>query len=225
MTLPVQPSQDASGCINGLLTRIQALRSRHQRLLLGLTGEPGAGKSTLASALLERLGHDAAVVLPMDGFHLAGAELERLGRTRRKGAIDTFDGHGFVHTLDRISEQRLRGASAAQTVYAPAFDRELEEPIAGAIAVEPDHDIVIVEGNYLLAEQAPWEQVPALLTATWFLRVNTPLRQQRLVARHERHGRSPAAARAHALGSDQANADFIASTAHHADLIVELPCN
>ncbi|HIW99038.1 MAG TPA: nucleoside/nucleotide kinase family protein [Candidatus Nesterenkonia stercoripullorum] len=209
--------------MEGLLAAIQSLMERDERVLLGITGEPGAGKSTLAASLLDHLGSDNAVVLPMDGYHLAGAELERLGRAHRKGAIDTFDAHGFVHTLERIARQRGPGDDALEAVYAPAFDRDLEEPIAGAVAVSADHSVVIVEGNYLLAEQGPWGRIPALLSSTWFLSVGAELRQRRLIARHERHGVPPAAAQSHALGSDQVNAEFIASTATRADLIVEMP--
>lgn len=225
MTHPAPPPRLDGSRMDGLLTAIQTLMERDERVLLGITGEPGAGKSTLAASLLEQLDSDKAVVLPMDGYHLAGVELERLGRTHRKGAIDTFDAHGFVHTLERIARQCGPGDAVPEAVYAPAFDRGLEEPIAGAVAVRADHSVVIVEGNYLLAEQEPWSRIPALLSSTWFLSVATELRQRRLIARHERHGVPPAAAQAHALGSDQANAEFIASTAHRADLIVEMPAS
>src|SRR2546423_8559252 len=127
-----------------LLARAQTLSGGAGRRILGITGAPGAGKSTLARRLVDALS-GAAVLVGMDGFHLAQAELERLGRAQRKGAPDTFDGHGYLALL-----RRLRAAPAGVTVYAPRFDRELEEPISGAIPVPADLPLVITEGNYLL---------------------------------------------------------------------------
>ena len=114
------------------------------RRLIGITGAPGAGKSTYAARLAEQLS-PAAIVVPMDGFHLAGRELDRLGRADRKGAPDTFDVDGYVDLLARLR-------CTTSTVYAPEFRRDIEEPIAGAIAVEAHHTTVITEGNYLLLD-------------------------------------------------------------------------
>jgi len=150
----------------------------------------------------------------MDGFHLAQAELKRLGRADRKGAVDTFDGAGFVALL-----ARLRTAEEPVT-YAPAFDRDLEEPIAGAIPVPRETRLVIVEGNYLLAHEEPWSQIRPLLDEAWYVEVPEDVRIAWLIARHERHGRTPEDARAFALGSDQVNADLIAATRGLADALV-----
>ena len=139
------------------LARIARLLDRHARVLLGLTGPPGAGKSTLAAALQAHHGEMAQVV-PMDGFHLAQAELERLGRAQRKGAPDTFDAAGFVALLHRLRRQHPH-----EVVYAPAFRREIEEPIAGAIAIGPERRLLLVEGNYLLLDSGGWAGVAALL--------------------------------------------------------------
>jgi len=91
----------------------------------------------------------------MGGFHLAQAELVRLGRADRKGAPDTFDVAGFVALLARLRWQ------ADDVVYAPVFDRHLEEPVAGAIPVDPRVPLVVVEGNYLLHGDGRWAQVRA----------------------------------------------------------------
>ncbi|WP_084039558.1 nucleoside/nucleotide kinase family protein [Demequina sp. NBRC 110053] len=189
------------------------------RTILGVTGAPGAGKSTLAARVAAAVNagqRRGAVVVPMDGFHLAQAELDRLGRAQRKGAIDTFDGFGFVALL-----RRLRAAEEPVT-YAPKFDRTLEEPVAGAIAVPRDAPLVIVEGNYLLMDARPWDQVGALLDAAWYVDLPDSVRRDRLIARHVAHGRSPESARAFALGSDQANADLIAATRERAEAVVAL---
>ncbi len=186
--------------------RIEALLAAGGRRLLGLVGAPGAGKSTLAAALLERYGAVAQVV-PMDGFHLANVELERLGRAARKGAPDTFDAAGYVALL-----KRLRMPAPHETVYAPAFRREIEEPIAGAIAVLPETRLVITEGNYLLLDEPPWDAVAGLLDDCWYVDVDDTLRRQRLVARHMRHGRNAVAALAWVEHTDEPNARRIAAT-------------
>ncbi|MQA12183.1 MAG: nucleoside/nucleotide kinase family protein [Pseudonocardiaceae bacterium] len=198
-----------------LVARAEALIGTGERRLLGVCGAPASGKSTVASALTEALG-DKAVCVGMDGFHLAQAELERLGRAARKGAPDTFDAHGYLALLSR-----LRDVRAGEIVYAPEFRREIEEPVACAVPVYPDIPLVITEGNYLLLDdEHPWERVRALLDETWFLAPDEEARIARLVARHERYGRSNQEAKERAYGSDQANAERIRATAHRADLVI-----
>jgi pantothenate kinase len=196
--------------------RLEALLGSGERRLLGLVGAPGAGKSTLAQALADRLGAQAQVV-PMDGFHLANAELARLGRAQRKGAPDTFDAAGYVALL-----RRLRMPLPGETVYAPAFRREIEEPIAGAIAVHPDTRLVITEGNYLLLDDGPWAEVAALLDDCWYVDVDDALRRQRLVERHIRFGRNEAEARAWVEHTDEPNARRIAACRVRAGAVIRL---
>ncbi|MGI5214189.1 nucleoside/nucleotide kinase family protein [Plantactinospora sp. CA-290183] len=201
--------------LDRLVSRARDLAATGPRRLLGITGAPGVGKSTVAGRLVAALGPAAALV-PMDGFHLAEAELHRLGRQARKGAPDTFDGAGFVALLRRLREPE------AGTVYAPEFRREIEEPIAGAIPVTPSVRLVVVEGNYLLVPDHPWGVVRDLLDEIWFLDLAEPERLRRLTDRHVAYGRPPAEAAARARGSDQANAEVIAGTAGRADLVIRL---
>ena len=192
--------------------RLEALLAGGGRKLLGLVGAPGSGKSTVAQALLDALPGRAQVV-PMDGFHLANAELGRLSRAGRKGAPDTFDSAGYVALL-----RRLRNQPAGEVVYAPEFRREIEEPVAGAIAVRPETPLVITEGNYLLLEEGPWAGVAPLLDEVWYVEVDDGLRIERLLRRHQQFGRSPEAARAWVAQTDEPNAARIAATrarAHH----------
>ena len=202
--------------LSAVRARAADLASRGRRRVLGITGAPGAGKSTLAAAVIEGLG-DRAVDVPMDGFHLAGAELVRLGRADRKGAPDTFDVTGFVALLGRLRWQ------ADDVVYAPAFDRHLEEPIAGAIPVDPGVPLVVVEGNYLLHPDGRWALVAPLLDECWYVETDEDIRLQRLVERHVAHGKAPDAARDWALGPDQRNAELIVANRWRADLVVRLP--
>ncbi|WP_433687147.1 nucleoside/nucleotide kinase family protein [Micromonospora carbonacea] len=201
--------------VEELVARARALADAGPRQLLGIAGAPGAGKSTLAERVVAELGGVARLV-PMDGFHLAQAELRRLGLDARKGAVDTFDVVGYVSLLRRL--RRLEPTS----VWAPEFRRDLEEPVAGAIEVPPEVRLVVTEGNYLLLPDYPWDEVRALLHEAWFLDLDVEVRRRRLTARHEAYGRSPEQARAWALGSDETNAALVAGTADRADLVVRL---
>ncbi|MFC0096487.1 nucleoside/nucleotide kinase family protein [Micromonospora marina] len=201
--------------LDELIARARALAGDGPRQLLGIAGAPGAGKSTLAERIVAALGPSARLV-PMDGFHLAGPALARLGLAGRKGAPDTFDVNGFVSMLRRL--RRLEPTS----VWAPEFRRDLEEPVAGSIEVPPEVRLVVTEGNYLLLRDDPWEEVRTLVHQVWFLDLDAELRLRRLTARHEAYGKSPEQARAWALGSDEENARLVAGTAGHADLVVRL---
>ena len=208
--------------LQALAARAAALTVRDdeagERAVLGITGPPGAGKSTLGerlAAAVAALGV-AVVRVPMDGFHLADAELVRLGRRQRKGAIDTFDVDGYAALLRRARTVRAR------TVYAPDFDRGLHQPVAGAIPVEPHARLVITEGNYLLAPDPAWRAVRGLLDEVWYCDLPSDERVRRLVARHERFGKAPDAARAWVASVDEPNAAAVASWRGAADLVVDL---
>lgn len=204
-TLPAVPA--------GHLARLTNLMKDGRRKLLGLVGAPGAGKSTLALAL-QRAFPDVSQVVPMDGYHLANIELERLGRADRKGAPDTFDSAGYAALLQRLRQQR-----DDEIVYAPEFRREIEEPIAGSIPVFPQTKLVITEGNYLLLEDGPWANVAALLDEVWYVEIDDGLRTGRLAQRHELFGRSRQAALEWVAGTDEPNARLIATTRPRAHLI------
>ncbi|HEY0452886.1 nucleoside/nucleotide kinase family protein [Actinophytocola sp.] len=196
-----------------LLARARGLMDR-ERALLGICGAPAAGKSTLAEELVAALG-PRSVHIGMDGFHLAQAELARLGRTERKGAPDTFDAAGYVNLL-----RRLRSRPPGETVYAPAFRRDLEEPIAGAVPVPPRIRLVVTEGNYLLLPDPPWRSVRELLDEVWFLEPAEDDRRRWLIDRHRAFGRTPEQARERTFGSDERNALLINATREAADLVV-----
>ena len=193
--------------------RMVQLLSSGERRILGLVGAPGAGKSTLAHALAKQW-PNAIQVVPMDGFHLANIELERLGRKQRKGAPDTFDAFGFIALL-----KRLRTQNPDEVVYAPSYERSLEEGVAGAIAVEPTTQLIVVEGNYLLLSDSPWNQVQALLDETWFVDVPLELRIGRLTQRHQQFGRNVQEAADWVQHTDEPNARRIEAERAKADLM------
>ena len=192
------------------------------RAVLGIAGAPGSGKSGLAARLLaevaslEEAGPGAVACVPMDGFHLADRQLDAQGLRDRKGAPETFDAVGYAAMLLRLRDEK------GTTVYAPAFERDLEQPLAGAIAVGPDVRLVITEGNYLLLDDGPWAPVRDLLTEAWFVQVDDDERVRRLVTRHERYGKSRERAADWVATVDEPNARLVVATRHRADLVVDL---
>ncbi|CCQ17948.1 Phosphoribulokinase/uridine kinase [Rhodococcus sp. AW25M09] len=189
-----------------------------ERRILGLTGAPGAGKSTVAQQLVDALGPERSVLVPMDGFHLANEVLIDLGRLDRKGAHDTFDDGGYARLIAAIHDQR----PGDPDVYAPKFRREIEESIGSSIPVPSRVPLVITEGNYLLMESDAWPAARNMIDEVWFLAPSTEVRHERLVARHEAYGKSHEDARFWALGSDERNAELIGSTARRAERILRL---
>ncbi len=195
------------------LVRLREMLKAGSRIILGLVGPPGAGKSTVGLALRDAF-RDISQIVPMDGFHLANVELSRLGRAGRKGAPDTFDSAGYVDLL-----KRLRAQSPDEVIYAPEFRREIEEPIAGAIPIFAETQLLITEGNYLLLEEGHWKKVPAYLDEVWYVDVDDALRIERLAARHQQFGRSRDEAIAWVNNTDEPNARLIATGKLRADLV------
>ncbi|MGL5825101.1 MAG: nucleoside/nucleotide kinase family protein [Nocardioides sp.] len=211
----VWPLSDAAARHSGgTEVRRSAVRPRTARRLLGITGAPGAGKSTFAAALADLV--PGAHVVPMDGFHLADAELNRRGLLERKGTPETFDAWGYAALLARLR------AGPRHTVLAPAFDRQLEQPLAGAIAIPPAASWILTEGNYLLLDEPAWTAVRRELDIVWHIQVDAELRRDRLVTRHVRFGKTPPQARAWVDRVDEPNARRVDAAAERADVVLDL---
>lgn len=194
----------------------ELLNSSGNRILIGIVGKPGAGKSTLSAYLLKELQSPEITVVPMDGYHFSNAVLQKLGRAKRKGAPDTFDAAGFAALLKRIRYEN------SADIYYPIFDRAIEESIAAQGVVTTETKVVIVEGNYLLHDIGDWKEVAGLLDEIWFVDVDDEIRLQRLIARHIAYGKTPVQAEAWSRGSDEVNAKIIEQTRSRADAVIQL---
>lgn len=208
--------ENASVDLPDLAARVSALAAAAEgrRVLVGVVGAPGSGKSTLARRLANRLTADGlpAVRVPMDGFHLADVALAERGLLDRKGAPETFDAHGYLALLRRLRVE------TDHDVLAPGFERDLEQPIAGAITVAPAHRVVVTEGNYLLDDADPWPLVRAELDTVWFVDLDDDRRRSRLVDRHVKHGKSREDAQAWVESVDEPNARRVIARSDTADL-------
>jgi pantothenate kinase len=195
-----------------------ALVGDRSRAILGIAGSPGSGKSTVIDLLLERIGAakgaDWVAHIPMDGFHLADAQLDRIGARGRKGAPDTFDAAGYAHLLERVMRE------VDDPVYVPGFDRTLEQPLAAALVVLPSARLVVTEGNYLLLEHSHWARARRAMDAVWFVATDESERIERLIARHVEFGKTPEEARDWVATNDQRNAELVAGTVGTADRVI-----
>ena len=191
-------------------------------VIVGVAGSPGAGKTTLVETLIRALNPEDQSLdshrfahVPMDGFHLSDRELQRLGLLERKGAPETFDAHGYAALLGRLRADR------AAVVYAPGFDRTLEQPLAGDIPVFPAARVILTEGNYLLLDRPEWRHVRSHCDEVWYVD-DDEQRQARLLERHIRFGKTPEAAAAWVRDVDQPNAGLVRASRARADLAIRL---
>lgn len=192
-----------------IIRKMSGMRAKGARFLIGIAGPPASGKSTVAQALVDHLG-DEAVLVPMDGFHLDNRLLEPRGLLARKGAPETFDAFGFAHAVQRLARD--------QTIVLPSFDRDRDLSVAGAIEVKARHRIAVVEGNYLLFDEAPWRELQPLWDLTVWTAPDEDVLRDRLVQRWQDHGLDPAAALARAQTNDLPNAHRILAGRMASDL-------
>lgn len=190
--------------------------TRNGRTILGITGAPGAGKSTVAKMIVESLGPKLAALAPMDGFHLSNSTLKAEGKLARKGALDTFDGYGYLNLLARLRAQN------EPVVHAPDYYRTFEESIGSAIPIYREVPLIVTEGNYLLFKTEPWGQVQNHLDESWFIELEENVRIARLIQRHIEVGKSPEEAEKWSRGSDQENALSVLANKDSADLVITI---
>jgi pantothenate kinase len=204
---------------NLLLHRIIHARSElevEKRLLVAVAGAPGAGKSTLAEALLGELNSAGSVncsaIVPMDGFHLDNVLLDAAGLRDVKGSPQTFDAAGLHSLLRRV-------AGNESPVFVPVFDRSIDLSRAAADVVNEQHRIVLVEGNYLLLDEYPWNNLAGLFDLTVFIDVPVDLLRTRLLNRWSGFGLSTEQAQHKAEANDLPNGQRVRDASIPAHII------
>lgn len=200
--------------IDTITRHLEHRLARGERCLVGITGPPGVGKSTFVAQLAERFDPTPPVV-GMDAFHLSQEYLETVELVHRKGAHYTFDAWGYVATIRRISRQ-----TRDEVVFAPRFDRSIEDSIAATVPVSLDDRLVLTEGNYLLLDIHPWNELRNLLSLTVYLDLDEETRLNRLIDRHVEFGKTRDHAERHVRESDQINARLVAGSRQYADFVV-----
>ncbi len=198
--------------VNSLVDQIKFLAETHNRVIVAIAGAPGSGKSTLVAELNKRLSD--SVVVPMDGFHLDNIILEERKLMPRKGSPASFDADGYIYLLKRI-----RGAE--ETAYAPVFDRRLDLSKAAAIEILKETRIILTEGNYLLLDQAPWNNLAELFDLSVFLEVPEAVLRERLIRRWLDHGLSEEKALARAESNDLPNAELVTQSSISANVVIK----
>jgi pantothenate kinase len=183
------------------------------RFIVAIAGPPGSGKSTLAAGLHDVLPEGSSVVVPMDGFHYDDSVLHSRGLRSRKGAPETFDYAGFAALLKRIR-------AAEPDVAIPVFDRSMELSRAGAAIVEAGTKFILVEGNYLLLDEAPWSGLADLVDFSIFVDVPRDELERRLLQRWRDHGRTDQQGRDWVASNDMPNVDRVLKNRRKADLVI-----
>ena len=190
-----------------------------QRYILGIAGYPGAGKSTVSQWLEQGVNKEYegwVKVVPMDGYHFSNEKLEQMQLRELKGIPESFDAPNFIDLL-----RRLR-TTTNKNVYCPRFDRSIEASIEDAIVVSPQHKLCIVEGNYLLHTEEPWQECKSYFDEIWFLDATFDTILPRLIERHIQGGRSEAGAQAKVESTDLPNARLIDKTKFRADRVIDV---
>jgi pantothenate kinase len=205
-----------NGVDQALARANEITKKTDKRVIIGVVGKPGAGKSSLTSYLIDNLPKNSVSLVPMDGYHLSNQQLSRLDLANKKGAFNTFDADGYIALLKRINNE------FDKDIYFPVFHREIEESYSADGVVPARTMLVLTEGNYLLFDQAGWENVIPELTETWYINIDDKLRIDRLVKRHEFYGKSNEAAIAWANGSDETNAKIVEATSTRADVVINI---
>ncbi|KAG4432881.1 hypothetical protein IFR05_011627 [Cadophora sp. M221] len=219
-----------------LTERAIALKSKldsstnQNRVIIGLAGPPGSGKSTIAEHVIGRLNGTSATpyaaIVPMDGFHLPRSALDQMPNSceayARRGASWTFDAGGIAKLVQTLSTSRFRSPEKLETILAPSFDHAVKDPVEGGIVIGSETQVVLLEGNYLLLDEEPWRGIRELVDETWFVDVEPGLARNRIARRHVKSGieKTMEAAYRRAEGNDLLNGVEIRTKLLKPDMLV-----
>lgn len=197
-----------------IASRVADLSHGRPRTVVAVAGPPASGKSTLADELAATLNASGitAKVVPMDGFHLDNTILKERGLFVRKGAPETFDAEGFIALVRQLK--------TGKAVSIPLFDRQNDISVADADTVSTDCNVVIIEGNYLLFGEPPWNRLAGLWDLSISLEVPADQLRNRLVKRWINHGMTPQAALARTVSNDLPNAERVRKSSLPADMVI-----
>lgn len=207
-----------SSDLSAVMALVSELPEVEGRSVIAIAGPPGSGKSTLAEQVVENINSqfraDVAAVVPMDGFHLDNSLLIERGLLSRKGSPDTFDVDGFANLLNAIKGSRV-------DIRYPLFDRPSDKIIENAGLLKATTKVVVVEGNYLLLDQTPWNRLASFFDASVFLAPAFDVLEQRLMERWLNLGFSPEAAKVKVENNDLKNAKLVLTRSQPADLTLD----
>ena len=201
--------------IDLLVERVRAMAGSG-RVVIGICGIPGAGKTTLAREMVARLETHGtpAAHLPMDGFHLRAATLAARGATDRKGAPDTYDVDGYLALLRQVR------SGFGMAVWAPDYDREVHDVVARRLLIHPQARAIVTEGNYLGLAEGPWAATRPLLSELWGVETPWEVARERLIERRVTTGRDRDDAVAWVDTVDAANAALVLPSLERADVLI-----
>ncbi len=191
------------------------------RKLIAIAGIPGSGKTTLMLKLIDRINAikpATAAAVSMDAYHLMNVQLDALDLRKVKGSPQTYDVTSYLHLLKQLKTQTKRD------VFYPVYDRGIHNPIWRASQiVKPKVKILFTEGQFLLLDHAPWDELANVVDESWYLKVDPAKVREDLIARHVHGGRTREDAIEHVTRSDDANRDLVLTCMRKPDLIVGLP--
>lgn len=191
--------------------------SGKQILVIGISGAPATGKSTLSESLLSGLSQLGfkAQLCPMDGFHYTNSVLKEKGLTSIKGSIETFDVISLAHLLSKAVSPRT------DVFFWPKYCRELHDPIPDGFLIEPDTQIILLEGNYIYSTDEDWQLVSDLIDLKIFLTASEDVLRERLISRHLAGGKSQQEALDKTECVDLINALKIKKYESNADYVIQ----
>lgn len=200
--------------INELAELIITSAAGSSRFIVAVAGPPASGKSTIAEKLCTAITTKDKTafpnIIPMDGFHIDNKILDELNLRSRKGSAETFDADGFIALIEKIYSQD-------ENVCIPEFDRSKDKVVDNGKVITDKNKIIIVEGNYLFLEEAPWNVLMGFFDFPIFILPKTDILEERLIKRWTDEGFSLKDAKTKAYSNDIPNAKSILANSAYVD--------